>query len=302
MGSSSSKVDNSYSRKPWFTFPGSEELASSLLNRTNENLFDPSNTYRKTGMDFFSNMAQGQPMEFSLSNELKSLIESIRSESANALPDQLAQTRSAYYRAPTGRNLMGLDESVNDNTIRRDTLINQLLTDQFNKEVGFRSNAATNLLQGDASDFAQAMQLASMLIGEKGKGTGSSRATNYGNTIAGIGQFMGGLGDLGVTGSGIMSALGLGGSAALGPIGAATPALASVLGGLSDRRLKTNIIKLGTHVSGIGLYAFNYIWDVTRRFVGVMADELEKIHPEMVEPAFGHYKKVRYDLLNSLYA
>ena len=70
----------------------------------------------------------------------------------------------------------------------------------------------------------------------------------------------------------------------------------------SARKVKENIVKVGEHSSGIGLYLFNYkseyrdIWGYGRQF-GVMADEVETVMPEAV---FNHpdgYKMVNYAML-----
>jgi hypothetical protein len=77
----------------------------------------------------------------------------------------------------------------------------------------------------------------------------------------------------------------------------------SILGGAatgyamrpSDRRLKSNIVRVGTHPLGIGVYEYD-IFD--RRERGVMADEVEQVKPEAVitHPTEG-YKMVNYGML-----
>lgn len=76
----------------------------------------------------------------------------------------------------------------------------------------------------------------------------------------------------------------------------------SILGGAatgfamkSDRRLKSNIVRVGTHPLGIGIYEYD-IDD--RREIGVMADEVEQVKPEAVttHPTEG-YKMVYYGML-----
>ena len=71
----------------------------------------------------------------------------------------------------------------------------------------------------------------------------------------------------------------------LGQIGAA--AIKS-----SDRRLKTDIVKLGELPNGLGVYAFTYI-ESGNRDLGVMADEVEKVYPDAVCEVRG-YKMVDY--------
>lgn len=70
----------------------------------------------------------------------------------------------------------------------------------------------------------------------------------------------------------------------------------------SDRRTKENIICIGTHSLGIGLYLFDYkpkfrdAWGHGRQF-GVMADEVEKVMPEAVSIHPNGYKMVDYTML-----
>ena len=80
---------------------------------------------------------------------------------------------------------------------------------------------------------------------------------------------------------------------------AASPAKDQSQGGytfISDRRLKSNIVRIGTHPLGIGLYEYDIFGERQR---GVMADEVEQVMPEAVTTLPTHgYKMVRYDLLN----
>jgi hypothetical protein len=69
-----------------------------------------------------------------------------------------------------------------------------------------------------------------------------------------------------------------------------------VMGLLSDRRLKKNIKRLGTHKLGIGIYEYD-IFD--RHEIGVMADEVEKIKPEAVFTLPSGFKMVKYAYLCS---
>lgn len=74
------------------------------------------------------------------------------------------------------------------------------------------------------------------------------------------------------------------------------------MGMSSDRRLKTDVVRIGSHPYGFGLYLFQYVPEVQdrcgygRRF-GVMADEVEQVRPETVQMDPDGYKRVRYDLL-----
>jgi len=75
---------------------------------------------------------------------------------------------------------------------------------------------------------------------------------------------------------GLMSGLFSLGSAAL-----SSPWLMS-----SDRRLKKNIRRIGTHSTGIGIYEFDYIWG--KHAIGVMSDEVSMVMPDaVVKDAYG---------------
>jgi hypothetical protein len=102
-------------------------------------------------------------------------------------------------------------------------------------------------------------------------------------------NIMGGLFDLGSASSPYW------GSAASG-IGSGISSAASGLMGLfSDRRLKRNIQRIGTHPSGIGWYEYD-IFD--RHEQGVMADEVEVVMPEAVIMHDSGYKMVDYGRLS----
>jgi hypothetical protein len=63
----------------------------------------------------------------------------------------------------------------------------------------------------------------------------------------------------------------------------------------SDRRLKTNITRIGTRPDGLGVYQWNYVWGGPR-MVGVMADEVRKKYPQAVA-RLGGYDMVDYSAL-----
>ena len=78
----------------------------------------------------------------------------------------------------------------------------------------------------------------------------------------------------------------------IGAVGAVGGAVA----GFSDPRLKDNVKKVGKDEStGLNLYEFNYKWD-ERRFVGVMADEVQEVYPEAVGEEQG-FLTVNYAML-----
>ena len=70
----------------------------------------------------------------------------------------------------------------------------------------------------------------------------------------------------------------------------------------SERRVKENIVRIGDHPLGLGLYLFDYRpefhaqWGHGRQF-GVMIDEVEPVLPEAVSMHPDGYKRVDYAML-----
>lgn len=73
-------------------------------------------------------------------------------------------------------------------------------------------------------------------------------------------------------------------------------AAGTVATAFSDRRLKTDIEKLGEREDGLGVYAFRYLWSPAR-FIGVMAQEVLKVKPEAVIHTPSGYMAVNYGAL-----
>jgi hypothetical protein len=61
----------------------------------------------------------------------------------------------------------------------------------------------------------------------------------------------------------------------------------------SDRRLKRNVVRVGTHPLGVGLYEFSYIGS-TVRHTGVMAQEVLAVRPEAVITGADGFYRVDY--------
>ena len=81
-----------------------------------------------------------------------------------------------------------------------------------------------------------------------------------------------------------------------GPWGAAIGGIGGAI--MSDRRLKDNIAQVGTDErTGLNLYEFEYTGQPDKRYVGVMADEVENVLPDAVITGPDGYKRVDYDML-----
>jgi hypothetical protein len=71
---------------------------------------------------------------------------------------------------------------------------------------------------------------------------------------------------------------------------------------MSDRRAKEDIVRIGEHRLGIGLYLFDYkpefrdAWGHGRQ-LGVMADEVERVMAHAVSAHADGYRRVDYALL-----
>lgn len=83
-----------------------------------------------------------------------------------------------------------------------------------------------------------------------------------------------------------------GGGAIESAIASAAPAAAAGIFA-SDQRLKQNLIKIGDLTDDISLYEFSFIGD-TKRCIGVIAQEVEPIYPDLVIEMENGYKAVNY--------
>jgi hypothetical protein len=163
----------------------------------------------------------------------------------------------------------------------RNTAIQQALAQQ----AAIRSipvNEISALLSGGQVNVPQFQGYSGVTVApaplfQAGQAAGDFAQRNYQNQV---GSYNAGMGLLG-------SLAGAAGTAVGGPLGVA---------GLftSDRRLKSNIVRVGTHPLGIGVYEYDIAGQRQR---GVMADEVETVLPEAVVTRSDGYKMVNYGLL-----
>src|SRR6266446_4413196 len=50
---------------------------------------------------------------------------------------------------------------------------------------------------------------------------------------------------------------------------------------ISDRRLKTGVVRIGAHDLGFGIYRFKYLWS-EEEYIGVLAQEVAEVLPSAV--------------------
>lgn len=70
----------------------------------------------------------------------------------------------------------------------------------------------------------------------------------------------------------------------------------------SDRRMKTGVVRIGTHPLGVGIYSFEFLPEFEHlggsgRHVGVMADELAQVLPAAVVRGADGFDRVNYAML-----
>lgn len=69
-----------------------------------------------------------------------------------------------------------------------------------------------------------------------------------------------------------------------------------------DPALKQNVVRVGTHPTGIGIYLFDYKPEHRAQFgsgrqLGVMADEVQTVCPQAVSIGVHGFRTVAYDVL-----
>jgi len=184
-------------------------------------------------------------------------------------------------RLSRGRNdaLQQATLSADDKAMQeRRQLITELLAERqtpLNEVSAFRTGSQIQPLQfsnvqganvGAAPVFDAATQQGAYGLGQYGQQMGA-----YNNMLTGL--F--GLGSAGAGAYGLMNA---------------APAAAMI----SDRRLKSSIVRVGTHPLGIGIYEYDLFG---RREIGVMADEVERVRPDAVLEHPDGYRMVSYATL-----
>jgi hypothetical protein len=184
-------------------------------------------------------------------------------------------------------------------------LNNQQLSQLYNQQLqsGQMSNAASNqqlaqnqAVQQNPLNILQALRTGAQLNTANLPAVGVSQPGQLANwqgadflgAATAQGQYDQSLYNAQAAANAQMMSAGIGAAGALGGagIGAAVK---------SDRRLKKNIKRIGTHVLGIGLYTWDYLWG--EPFSGVMADEVEQVMPEAIVMHPSGFKMVNYSML-----
>jgi len=220
----------------------------------------------------------------------------------NAMREQQQGQNDLYSQAALQG--LGLDMSANQQgygqALGAAGLYNQAVGQNYNQALGagqFGNTAAQQAMQQQLGLYNVPLNQITALMsgsqiqapqfqqysggGQIGAAPVAQAATNQGNyDTAAYNAKMGALG-------GLYSGLG---SIAGGAAGTGTGGIF----GFSDIRLKSNIVKVGDHPKGFGIYEYDIFG---RRERGVMAQEVEKIIPEAVLEHSNGYKMVNYGAL-----
>ncbi len=154
-----------------------------------------------------------------------------------------------------------------------------ILYDAYSKERGYQDQAATMPAQMQNQNLAQLLQAA---------GVGAELPYTGTNALSG------GLGSLFSGGTQVQKQSGL--SSILGGLGSLASGAGAMgsAGMFSDRRLKSNIVKIGEFEDGLGAYEYDIFGERQR---GVMADEVEALRPWALGPERLGFKTVIYEAL-----
>ena len=174
---------------------------------------------------------------------------------------------------------------------QRQGLSQQYLNNAQNQFNGASQNPYTQL--GRYADVVRAGQG----VGGTSSSTGPNPYQSNGLANA-VGVGAAGLGIYnGLAGAGLIGGAAGGAAAGAGISLAGSTALDSFLPALafSDIRLKSDIVKVGTHPLGVGVYDYTKFG---KRERGVMAQEVEQVKPDAVSTHESGYKQVNYGLLN----
>lgn len=202
---------------------------------------------------------------------------------SKAYDDRMAMIDRSYNDARNQAIIASGSEAQRDfamDTQARKDYIAELLTKRQ-----MPLNEVTALISGSQVSnpfampgLAQNANIAPAPIFNAAQALGQYNTDAYNANAAGSGNLMSGLFGLGSAGIG-----------AYGMMHMPAPVLAA-----SDRRLKSNIVRIGTHPLGIGIYEYDIAGE---RKTGVMADEVLMVKPDAVLTMPNGYMAVDYGKL-----
>src|SRR5581483_2595484 len=271
----------------WFNLQG--QLGSSL----SANLANPAGMqrYNQLGSAIDANLATGQQRYNQLGNEISTQL----AAGSSLTPEAQQRTEQAARAAQTARgggSILGPANSIAEaygvtqagENMRQQRIQNAMGFQSLNP--AYMQNALNfQQLQnpyyqavGSAMNYQNSSNVPQML--QYVQPVTPDRSMAYVNPNAGFQWMQGGLQNY----QNQLGAYGLANQPSQGfPWGSLLSAAGSVLGGIamSDKRLKENIKPVGAKMGGVPMKSFNYRGH-PQRHVGVMAQDVQKRHPEAV--------------------
>jgi hypothetical protein len=261
-----------------------QEARIALAGQQRSQLFgeqrDVSQIANANALEAYRALLAGQGQQFGQAMD----VEAARNAALAANQATAVQQQQLANAAQLQRYNQALQAGQFGNTALQQSLQQQLaLRNQpLNEIAALMSGVQVNMPQFQGYQGAN-VAAAPIFAGTQAAGDFAQR--NYANQVA---NYNAGMGLLGSVAGAAGTALGgpLGGAIGAGLFGGAKP---------SDRRLKSNVVRVGTHPLGIGVYEYDIFGERQR---GVMADEVEAVKPEAVttHPTEG-YKMVYYGML-----
>jgi Chaperone of endosialidase len=242
--------------------------------------------YLSAGNPYFSNMAQsvlGQVMPgiqagFNTGNRLDSGLAS--RAAAMGATDALGGLAYQNYQDERGNQIkaQALAPGIDQSTLGDMNTGLQAAGAYQNQNQNELSDLVNRWNYGQQQPWQKLGMYGQSVAGNYG-GTTQTQQPMYSNPTANI---LGGASALAGIGSGLF------GSSGMFP-----GALATLFAGISDRRMKDDIRRIGTADNGLPIYAFRYKGS-PQTLIGFMADEVEKLHPEAVHEHPAGFKMVNY--------
>jgi len=245
-----------------------------------------------------------QAMEFDTGEARERLAQQAAADAARAFSATQGQTSRGLARMGvmpgSGASMAQMNQNALTAASMRSGAMNQSRTMAQDRSNALLTGASA-LGRGQVQTTLGAMGLSSQL-GTAGQQAAMAPGSQYmqglaqGSSTVGAGQQMqlSGLGNIMQTQGNMYAASMNQSDPVMGLIGTGIGAYAA----LSDRRLKQDIELVGRDErTGLPLYEYAYKSDPSRRFLGVMADEVEAYMPEAVGESEDGYKFVNYAML-----
>src|SRR6266700_687801 len=232
----------------------------------------------------YNQFTQEQQLQQQAANQLGS-----QSLAGTGLQLQGATGLSDAYKAAIQNMIQG--QALFPQTAQSELLGPQTAYSAAAQQQQLSQNAINDALQRWNYQQTLPYQLLNQYIGQvSGNYGGTSQSLNPYYINSGANALSGGLGGA-LLGSQVLGPAGFGLTSS--GLGAGLGGGLGLVLGISDRRLKIDIEPVGKLNNGLPVYAFRYRGDPEMR-IGLMADEVEKVHPRAVTELAG-FKLVDYE-------